>query len=342
MSKENPIQRTEISQELKTQMMAAATYEELAACWESLAAEQNFGDEITSRGLKSTPEESVMSQLQNTRLIFTRSPYACDSAIKTIFEDQHMSSVLERMGIPQEFLLQTVRIGAIKSLLVDAERARHRPVTLFADGTMTREISAAMYSGKLDDPEKEQERLKQIVLQTLASPTLDGISWANTHLANIQKEKKEAQQKEKQEQELKKELAKTDLVARIQQNMRVPGFRLDVEQKNMLRDNFAGRLAFWKSFLENSVGRNAADNFFKEHANDEITVETFTMFKDMLSKDAGVAENYNDDERLGRALEILNPESGWFYVLIANKKRTWGEFKEASHSNFDQNFEVRL
>lgn len=313
----------EFSRELCEAMAKAGTYEELLACWINVKSYiDTLPDTIKQHG-------SMAKNLDLAFRCFSEPPYACDSGVKFIFEDN--SAELEKSGIPKEFLLQTVRVGAIKSMLCDVERSPQRFVSLHSDGTTSRLISEQVRNGRLNDPEEERKRLLDLLNEALRTPNIDGLGWANRHFAILDKEKKEAgaAQKRREEEELK--MSKEAAIERIKVRMFEPEFHLELKDTKLLRSDFQYKLMAWKGFFES--GGRKLDTFFQDNRDRTFSKEFFAEFMSACHAVPEIEENLES-----LPVDIINPDSGWFAVLIINKQDTFGKFLGSACSNMNSWF----
>jgi len=143
-------------------MANAATYEQLIACWGTLMTRLN-----SSAPPETTQRDPLKQCLGRAYQCFRGERFACDTAVKDIFSKDDFLKQLSELGIPENFLLQTVRVGALKSALKETEDAPHSHVILVPDGRV-----------KEGFPPGETN--------------LDGFSWANEQLRLLGVQKKEA------------------------------------------------------------------------------------------------------------------------------------------------------
>ncbi len=321
--------KKEGGQTIENSMVSAATYEQLLSVWTELNKQLDF--------LQATEYKTLVSRLRNVFTCFGKSPFECDSSVKNIFENDKLRRELKNAGISEEFLLHTVRMGAIKGVQAQIERNPDQPVELHPDGTMFRLIIEQIEGGRLTDPKEKRERLALLIRQIANTPTLDGYSWANQELKTLEEKKKTAQKGKLEESKQQIEREKLSALGRIKAGMRAEGFRLSKEDANLLRQDFATKLILWKAVLESGVGA-VLSSFLYEYGNLELTPEIFAKFKSFYENNAEIR-----DLRLGRAdlpLEIIDPNSGWFAVLLINKKTKLREFVSSAYSNINSWFEL--
>lgn len=316
----------EVNGELREAMAKAATYEELLACWMNVKV---YIDTLPD-AMKQT---GMAKNLDLVIRCFMKPPYACDSGVKFIFEDN--SAELEKSGVPKEFLLQTVRVGAIKSMLSDVERYPHQFVSVQFDGTASHFISKEVKDGRVDDPEEERQRLIELLNSALHTPNIDGMGWANREFAILDEQKKQttaAEKKENAEQLLRdKEAA----IERIQARMHEPGFHLQLSDAKLLRRDFEDKLIAWKAFFESSSG-SKLNTFFQQNRNRQFTPDFFAEFVEACESVPEIKRDFFDESPYQHLpVEIINPESGWFAVLIINKQDTFGKFLSSAVSNMN-------
>ncbi|HLD31251.1 MAG TPA: hypothetical protein VJB41_03620 [Patescibacteria group bacterium] len=306
----------------------AGSYEELIVCWERIINSLD-PEQVKKWG-------TIDSCLKIMYDCFCKPGYGCDSAAKQIFDQEGYSERLEQLGIPEEFLLHTVRVGALKGMLYRVEKSPKNPVDLPYDGTSSRLARQRLNEGVLEDPEAEIKRLIGMFGQSLAVPNLDGYSWANGRLEELDKQRRERDAEKGKREEQEKEQAKKAAIERIKLSMHEKNFRVDSADAELLKEDFKGKLRLWKSFLESHEGREL-DEFIKEHGEEKITQELFTELREVCENNTKI----KDEWFLGRKdspvlpLEIIDPSSGWFGVLIINKQTRLKDFISSAYSNMD-------
>lgn len=138
------------------------------------------------------------------------------------------------------------------------------------------------------------------------------------------------------------EAEKEAAIQRIKEGMHNPDFRLSPADTALLKQDFVEKLRFWKAFLEDSRVREKLGDFIMQNRNQEITPEFFEEFIKKLQNEPDIWARYSgegyDSSKL--PLEIINPNSGWFAVLIINKKTKFEEFRTAIHGNMNSWFEL--
>ena len=326
--------KVEISGELKNSMLQAATYEQLFACWAELKI---YLDASHSDGVKQWG-----SVIQNLDVVYRcfqpNGRYACDTPVKAIFDTEEKLQELEMLGIPQEFLLQTVRVGAIKSMLLGVESAPHESLKLYSDGTFARETTAKIEADKLEDPEKERQRLIELLEDSLRNVNIDGFTWANEKLRELALQKQEATKAAKFAEEERVKREKESVIENIQARMHEPNFCLESPDSKLLKRDFQDKLIAWKGFFESSAGRKM-NTFFQEHRETEFTSEFFAEFVQACEAVPEVRKAYfGGSAHHPLPIEIINPDSGWFAVLIINKQKTFGQFLGSACSNMNSWF----
>ncbi|MBU0577759.1 hypothetical protein KJ742_00885 [Patescibacteria group bacterium] len=286
----------EISSDLRQSMKEAGTYDELSSCWQHLA------DEVDLKA--DTQYGSFLYWLELAHRCFTKAQHpACDSGVKGVFESEEYLSKLDKMGIPREFLLQSVRVGALMNQLYFIQGDnRHNPVQNFVDA--------------------------------------DGYSWADGQLIVLSRDKEAARGEQAAAEaaaaRTREKVKKETTIADIQLHMREPDFSLTRDQADLLRSDFKGKLRYWKAFCDACMSSDTVRPFvFGEYADEEITPEIFAAFREAYEGDPHLADRYDK-----LPLEIIDPESGWFYVLIKNKKTTMSRFLSAAVSNMNSWFEL--
>lgn len=319
--------RKEDTKTPENSMANLATYEQLLSAWEEI----NEGldpAQISQHG-------TLAFYLKNIYSCFTRPPFECDSGVKSIFENTKLREGLKGAGIAEEFLLHTVRMGAIKGIQTRLERTPGQPVELYSDGTMSRLMSQEIESGRLESAEAERERLVRIIRRLETTPTLDGYSWANQGLKVLEEEKKNAQNGKLEADKQQTEKNKLVALDRIKKQMSEPDFRLTPEDATLLRQDFANKLVLWKAVLESGVGAEL-NYFLEEYGDSDLTPEIFAKFKSFYETNTKIQAM-----RSGRPdlpLEIIDPESGWFSVLIVNKQTKLREFIRSAYGNMNSWF----
>ena len=118
--------------------------------------------------------------------------------------------------------------------------------------------------------------------------------------------------------------------------MREPGFRFPTADATLLRSNFERKLSLWKAILESGVGR-ALDGFIQIHGDEEITAKIFEQFKTVCDTDPAVKKALFHHSL---PIEIVNPDSGWFSVLIINNNTTLRKFFSSAYCNMNSWFQL--
>lgn len=323
-------ERPEIN--IEQAMRRAATYEELLTCWSAL------NTELTQRKAAGEIMGEAERTLNHMFTSISKPPYECDSAAKRLFEEPELRQRLVEMNIPEEFVLHTVRVGALKGALTNVERTPSQSVALYGDASMQRVTENKISSERLEDPEDERKRLVDMIRRIQSESTLDGYSWANDQLRLLGEAKKATQAGAEQRKREETARNKESAIARIQQSMHEPNFHVSREDAELLRPDFALKLARWKFFLESSTGQKIAD-FCRKYGDEEITVDLFTRLKADCDADLDVQELRSGKEhRPSLPLEIINPNSGWYAVLLINKKTKLRDFTSAAHGNMNSWF----
>jgi hypothetical protein len=318
------------SRNIENSLGKAATYEQLLSSWEELIKRLDAA-QVAKFG-------TLAYYLNGTYSCFKKAPFECDSAVKYIFNNVKLREELKEAGILEEFMLHTVRVGSIKGILARIEKHPGEPVELFPDGTVSRQIFEEVESDRLPDEEAERKRLFLKILELKNSPpTLDGYSWANRELETLQKQENDDLKQKMEESKLQNEREKLMALGRIKEHMHEQNFHLSEEDAKLLHEDFANKLILWKAVLENKVG-NVLTPFLEEYGDLELTPEIYTKFKDYY-------ENNNELHgiRSGRSnlpLEIIDPNSAWFSVLIINKKTKLREFIRSAYNNINSWFEL--
>lgn len=307
---EHPERPEKISESLRSAMLQAGDMEKIRECWHSLSKELNFDGKwiepefIQKEGFSVEQERTDLKYFLNQIFNLIQRPNcACDSFVKAIFENDLLLSELDEAGIPCEFLLQTVRVTALTAQLQSISGdSKHLPVDNYVD--------------------------------------INGYSWANEELSKLPHARKREEHGAKREEKGGKELEAVQLQARkdaviagIVRRMQEPSFEFTEEEKKLLREDFAYKLRAWKAFFESSefIASKALDDFFlKKFPNEEISVELFKKFKEICENDKCLMRR---NEYLPRILDIMNPESGWFSVLLINKSMKLINFKRSVCNN---------
>lgn len=133
--------------------------------------------------------------------------------------------------------------------------------------------------------------------------------------------------------EVKKEM----LLQHISQHMNEKGFVLQSAELGLIENDLRGNLALWKALGESSSDlRNEITEFLEQNGDKEITPALFEQFKTMILEAASRWPAYRQERIKSPAfLNIVNPESGWFFVCIKGLKSpiTLREFMQAVYSN---------
>lgn len=307
-------------------MRSAKTYDQIVACWQEIMNRLDSEEQTMKYS-------EIIPLLRMLYSCFSRPPYECDSAAKEIFDDEKIQSELKDLQISEQFILNTVRIGALKGLLFRIESNPHTPVSLPYDGTIVRGIHTEVEDEELSEPQDEIKRLKSIIFRISEQPNLDGYSWANAKLDALKEQERMASMTTNAEAEKRRAEEKIQALERIKKNMHSENFHPDSADADLLRGDFKSKLRYWKAYLESSSGRKV-DTLLLEHGNEQITPDLFErLFKEN-------DELFPEKDRMP-SLELLDPNSGWFSVLIINKKTTFGEFRKAVYSNMDGWFQLK-
>ncbi len=306
-------------------MRAASTYEELITCWDDI---KNRIEALPDNEKESGSLASALLFLHRT---FSEPPHECDTWAKEIFENEQLRTALREFHIPEEFLLHTVRIGALKGMLQRVGEKPGLPVELPYDGTMVRKIDEEVDSGKLEDPNAENERLESIIRNIQYHPNLDGYSWANQQLTVLQKERDAGALAAKERSRQHMEARVEEALQRVAKDMRTENFHFRSEDAELLKHSIASKLVRWKGFLEGREGGPLAQ-FMLDHGEEQITSE---LYRQIITNVETLFPKGNKPP-----LEMIDPDSGWFAVLIINKTTTLGSFRQAAHSNMNGWFKL--
>jgi len=304
MSQEIKKQGTpEISPALKSKMLAAGSYEELLKCWKQLAEEFDLKP-LPKWGTTEDKDRNLRYWLTFAHQCFSQPNCACDTAIKQIWENK--LSELTGTGIPKEFLLQTVRVGALQDQL---------------NGISSKERHKAMMN----------------------TVDVNGYTWANQELLKLENEKKEQVKVQKEFEAKQLEVKKEQTIGEIGRDMKDPNFNLTDEQKKLLRRDFQGACALWKAFYGGANWTRAReknknfDDFLNASLDQKLSSEIALEFKRLCEEDEDISEDLKGYESFDNRLkfEMLNPESGWFYVAKMNNSTTLRQFLNNCASNMD-------
>lgn len=306
--------------ELENLLRRAATFDGLQTCWE--VVRRSFD---TPRFLQNGEVRDLLKLVADC---FSKPPYECDSGVKKIWEGPELRAQLKELGVPEEFLLHTVRVGALKGALARAEAAPDRAVPLPADGTVMYEIVKVL-GNRLSDPAAENSRLLSIIRDVLAQPTLDGYSWANAELDKLTKARVAGDASKVEAARAALEVKKEQAIGAIYTNMRQPGFRLQSEQVSLLRDDFERHLTRWRGFIQGR-GAKQAQALFMQKGNQVIDRGLFQEFR---SSCASLVE-------ADFPWDIMNPDSGWFAVLLINNATTVSNFISDLNGNMNSWFRL--
>lgn len=307
--------------ELEGLLSRAASFEGLQRCWAVI--QRNLDTE------RFRAAGEVTDVLKFVAGCFTKPPYACDAGVKQIWAKAELRAQLKGLGIPEEFLLHTVRVGALKEVLASVEVSPHQAVRLPVDGTVMRGTSEVIENGRLDNPAEEIKRLITLLRRVQSEPTLDGYSWANNELNSLAEVRAAARASAVTAEHLVIEQSKQSAIARIYTRMHELNFRLQPADAALLRQDFSARLTQWRAFIQTD-GRAAADSFRDKHGSEEITPTLFREFRTTCEQQAPDDFQWN----------IMNPDSGWFAVLIINRATTVSKFISNLHNNMNQWFEL--
>lgn len=186
---------------LGDRMQKGASHEQLLEIWSQL-------EEVLD--LKT---ESPLQKALN-RVHHSLKRGACDTYVKDIFENPGLLEELEALGIPKEFLLQCVMVGA----LVD-------------------QLNLMSYQNQNIEP------------QTLWLET-NGWSWANEELKKCLQDRKGKDTRKAEETLMKGKVQKEAVIAQLQANLNNPDFEMTREQKDLLKEDFRSKLIQWKAFCD--------------------------------------------------------------------------------------------
>ncbi len=307
--------------ELESLLLRAGTFEGLQSCWSIVLSS------LETPAFQQTGEVTHWLKLVGNS--FSKPPHECDTGVKQIWAQPELRVQLKDLGVPEEFLLHTVRVGALKGALTSIEKSPHEPVRLYSDGTVGRDTDQIIDHEQFSDPAAERGRLIKMIHRQQSEPTLDGYSWANAQLGVLAEAKVTAKATEVAANRVAAEARKTQTIALIYGNMRDPDFHLQPADAALLRGEFASRLTRWRGFIQGD-GSKVVREFITEHSDAAITPELFSTFRTRCADQAG--ENFPWD--------IMNPASGWFAVLIINRATTLSTFISNLHNNMNSWFKL--
>ncbi len=315
------------------QMASANTYEQLLDCWAGLVGTLDK-DLVENWG-------TLEFNIKNLYSTFSKPPFACDGIAKNIFENEDLLSKAAEMKIPKEFLLQTVRVGAVKDLQSRIEKSSKEPVRLYPDGTVSRVFREEVELGKLENQDEEIKRLRNLLSKVMDTPNMDGFTWANNEIKEISDTKRKEQAGAVEERNIQNEKSKEDAIRNIGEQMHTPEYHLSKAQADLLREDFANKLHLWKGILENSESgelRAYLDSFLEKDEDTELTPEFFENFKRFYQ--AYLDSHPNISGRSTLPLEIIDPSSGWFSAVLINKQTNLRNFVTSIYGNMGQWFQL--
>jgi hypothetical protein len=237
----------QLPESLLQTLKTAGAYDELRNGWIELGQALALNDKEVG---------SLKRLLFTTMSCFLKaeSP-ACDSAVKAIFENEKHLQALQEFGIPAQFLLQCVRVGALKGYLSQAEQQPGNAITFF-------------YGSDAD---------------------VDGFMWANEKLVELARK----QQEEKKVQEnLDRERLKVRMFALLIKLR--SGGELTPEElplKKELREDISLKLKALKGLLEST---SVLGRFFADNRNQSMTPELFETISQINKRDKESRGRTND------------------------------------------------
>jgi hypothetical protein len=285
---ERPSETGRLPIELRERMAKGASYEELLGLWNQL------GEHVDLKA-----ENPLSKELELVYRCLQKG--ACDSGVRNIFRQPTLLNELEALGIPREFLLQCVMVGA----LVDQLNLLKR--------------------GDFKTNRVEPQKLWLEV---------NGWDWANEELQKLGQAAQKREANEAEEKTMRERVKKEAVVAELQANLKNNDFRMSPEQKKLLRDDFRTKLIRWKAFCDRHLGDKEIEDFrLSPRGSEPITPEVFAEFSAICKRNPKIKlENF--------PLEIINPDSGWFYVLVRNNVNSINKFLQGAVSNMNNWFEL--
>lgn len=329
------LKKIEITEALKAQMLAAGTAEKLTACWQNLYQEANLEKHPGYAGTINSPDALAILLRQTHQCFVGSDRFACDIPVKRLWEIEAAMTELDQSGIPREFLLQTVRVGALKELLASMSGpGRHDPHNLHTDGTINRQKREATDRGEHVGYAGNDHA------DPAGSLNLDGYAWANRELGKIKSEKIAAAQAANELAAQQLATRKATTIQEMATNMRTPGYELTQEQKDMLHHHFRSKLWFLKAIFEQAEGRHVLNKFRKENGNKTLDQALFEELSNSLSSENAFSKYADRLSGSDGALQILNPQSGWHYVILKNGVTTFNDFYLRVCSNMGDSFDL--
>lgn len=292
-----------ISIEFIQQMRAAGTFEELSDCWDQLDV---F---LTSEDITSLDNHILLLHLSLASDSF-RHNKNCEIGIKRMHRKE-MMDLLEQLGISPEFLYQSIRVNALRRAEFRiSDKDKHKSVALLRDQTL---LKAAQNNQK-----------------PLPAVNLEGYAWADQELSKLEEIRASESQKFQQFTDILEGVQKDFLLAHLGQHMYEENFILKPAQLNLLARHWHNWLSYWQDCFKNADLRPQSpfEIFFKLYGERSISPELFDRLK--LAFNSTISEGihlYNN----ALPLDIINPNSGWFFVCIKNLKApiTFNKFKQA-------------
>lgn len=158
-----PSENSQISEALKQEMQQARDYQQLTTSWQKL--NQEWALQYPSKNEASALEKSLT--LISICFCKTDGHNACDSGAKQIWNNPDALQQLKNSGIPLTFILQSVRIGAIR----EQEALISQTLEPVSDG---REINGFNWANEqlvilkqeAESQQKQAETQAEIQLQT--------------------------------------------------------------------------------------------------------------------------------------------------------------------------------
>jgi hypothetical protein len=229
---------------------------------------------------------------------------ACDSSVKEIFATPAYLEELQRLSIPKEFLLQCVMVGALVSQLDILKSGNYK-------------------TGKIEP-------------QTLWLET-NGWDWANTKLREIkqQADKEQASRAEESNiEETVQNVKKDTLIAELKANLENPKFKMTQQQNDLIRYDFRDKLIKWKAFCDKNMSEKEIKELrLGEQGDKKITQDIYVKFIEICKRIPRIKEK-------DIPFEIINPNSGWFYVLVKNNANSINGFLQKAVSNMFDWFQL--
>lgn len=158
---------------------------------------------------------------------------------------------------------------------------------------------------------------------------LSGFNRADEMFKELVKAEEAEVVREKELAKQQEDVRKKELVVR----MKGPTYNLEEDEKKLIEQDIKFLLRSWKSYLTTYSEQLGAYGGGGEFAEQEITPESFEAFEAVCKECPKIWEREN-------MVNLVNPDSGWFYVLKKNEVKTFGQFISSCHNNFNDWFEL--